>query len=231
MTKSRGILPPRKIWNEAELRSLARLYPDHSAADIAERLGVSVAIVYARAHSMGLKKSEAFQSSPASGRMRPGSTLGTATRFKAGSVPPNKGLRRPGWAPGRMAETQFKKGRAASEAHNYLPIGSERLSEDGYLERKVTDDPALVPARRWVAVHRLLWIEVNGSIPDGHLVEFRDGDKTHIAIDNLELVSRVEHMRRHTVHNLPPELAQVVQLKGALQRRINKLESQREEQD
>lgn len=232
MTKSRHILPPRKIWNDAELRSLTRLYPDHTAADIAERLGVSIAVVYVKARSLGLKKSAAFHRSAASGRLQPGNTTSIATRFKPGQTPANKGVRRPpGWAPGRMADSQFKKGRAAQDAHNYLPIGSERLSKDGYLERKVTDDPALVPARRWVAVHRLLWIDANGPIPTGHLVEFRDGDKTHIALDNLELVSRTEHMRRHTVHTLPPELVQVVQLKGALTRRIHHLEKQREEQD
>lgn len=232
MTKSRHILQPRKVWNDAELRSLQRLYPDHTAADIAERLGVSLAIIYAKAQSLGLKKSAAFKRSPASGRLQPGSTTGAATRFKPGQTPANKGVRRPpGWAPGRMAETQFKKGRAAQDAHNYLPIGSERLSKDGYLERKVTDNPALVPARRWEFVHRLLWTAAHGPIPADHMVEFRDGDKTHIALDNLELVSRTEHMRRNTVHNMPPELVQVVQLKGALSRRIHRLEKQREEQD
>lgn len=29
-------------------------------------------------------------------------------------------------------------------------------------------------------------------------------------------------MRRNTVHNLPPELAKVVQLRGAINRQINK---------
>jgi hypothetical protein len=49
---------------------------------------------------------------------------------------------------------QFKKGCMSGAAqHNYVPTGLERLSKDGYLERKVTDDHP-VPARRWVGVHR-----------------------------------------------------------------------------
>lgn len=63
-------------------------------------------------------------------------------------------------------------------------------TEDGYLERKVTDDPALYPARRWVFEHRLVWEAANGPIPDGHVIVFLDGDRLNIALDNLRCVPR-----------------------------------------
>lgn len=229
MTKSRGILQPRKVWGKADLRLLTELWPDHTAVDIGERLGISTAIVYAKAHRLGLKKSEAFLRSSASGRMQPGDNKGAATRFKSGQIPANKGLRMPsGWAPGRMVETQFKKGRAASDAHNYLPIGSERLSKDGYLERKVTDDPSLVPARRWEFVHRIMWKQAYGPIPDGHMVEFRDGNKTHLTLENFELLSRAEHMRRHTIHRYPAEVKQAIRLVGKLKRKIREYSDEKQ---
>jgi hypothetical protein len=149
-------------------------------------------------------------------------------RFQPGQVPANKGLRRPGWAPGRMASTQFKKGSMTGAAQrNYVPIGTERLSKDGYLERKVTDDHP-VPARRWVGVHRIVWEAAHGPIPAGHAVAFREGKRTSVAdeitADRLELVSRVELMRRNSYHNnYPKEVAQLIQLKGALNRKINRI--------
>lgn len=226
MTKSRNILPPRRPWTEAELELLRRNYPDSRTEDLAAVLGRSLTTVYQKAIKLGLRKSDAYLASPAACRLRRGDNVGAEHRFKKGQVPPNKGLRRPGWAPGDMAKTQFKKGRPANEARNYVPIGSYRLSKDGYLERKVTDDPSFVPARRWVAVHRLVWIEANGPIPDGHVVVFKPGRRTtveaDITLDALELITRQALMARNTVHNLPPELASVVQLRGALSRQINK---------
>lgn len=86
--------------------------------------------------------------------------------------------------------TSFKKGRPAKDARNYLPIGSTRVSKDGYIERKVTDDPKLVPARRWIGEHRLIWEEKNGPVPTGHVVAFLDGDLTNLALENLRCVPR-----------------------------------------
>ena len=103
-----------------------------------------------------------------------------------------KGQRRvPGSGAKGPNRTSFKKGTMAGAAqHNYVPIGTERVSKDGYRERKVTDDPNLVPARRWVGVHRLVWEQENGPIPDGHVIVFLDGDKRNCAPSNLRCVPR-----------------------------------------
>lgn len=109
--------------------------------------------------------------------------------FLPGQTPWNAGMK--GWqAGGRSVETQFKPGRPAHEARNYCPIGSLRTSKDGYIERKVTDDPSVVPARRWVGVHRLIWEAAHGPIPGGHVVVFLDADKQNLDQDNLRCVPR-----------------------------------------
>ncbi len=59
-----------------------------------------------------------------------------------------------------MKETMFKKGQVGTR---FMPIGSERINADGYLDRKVSATG--YPPRDWVAVHRLLWIEHHGPIP------------------------------------------------------------------
>lgn len=209
---------PRQHWTDGELATLRARYSHEKTSVIAAALGRAVYSVYNKAHSLGLKKSAEFLASPASGRTD--GSRGASGRFKPGQTPANKGLRRPGWAPGRMAETQFRKGeRRGVAVRLYQPIGTERTSKDGYLERKINDDMPL--QKRWRAVHILMWEAVHGPLPAGHAVVFKDKDKTHIVIDNLELVSRADLMRRNTRHNLPKELSDLIQLRGALNRVIN----------
>lgn len=229
MTKSRNILPPRVFWTDEQLRLLRELYPDNRTEDIAPRIGRSAKSIYSKAKQLGIKKSAAFLASGLAGRLD--GVRGGATRFKKGQVPANKGLRRPGWAPGNMAATQFKKGRPANEARNYVPIGSLRINKDGYLERKITDDPTIYPARRWIAIHRQVWIEANGPVPDRHMVVFKKGMRTNvleeITLDRVECISLAENMRRNTFHNYGAEVAKLVQLRGAITRQINKREGKK----
>jgi hypothetical protein len=109
---------------------------------------------------------------------------GLTGRFKKGHTPHNKG-KHTGSYPGMVA-TQFKKGNTPK---NHRPVGSERVNCDGYLERKIAE-PNI-----WRQVHVLNWEAVNGPIPEGHVVIFKNGDKTNPEISNLLLVSRAELAR------------------------------------
>jgi hypothetical protein len=218
-----------RYWTPAEDAQLRNRYPHELTVGIARDMGRSERSVYQRAMHMGLKKgprARAKQSEFARHQAMTDPRI-IAGRIKPGTTPPNKGLRRPGWAPGRMAETQFKKGGMSGAAqHNYVPVGTLRIDHtNGYLERKVTDDHP-VPARRWVAVHRLVWETAHGAIPPGHRVAFKPGMKTNvleeITLDKLELVTPAEMMRRNTRHNLPEELNQAIQAKACLTRVINR---------
>jgi hypothetical protein len=214
-------------WTKRDIAVVRKDYPHKATKVIAAALKRPLCGVYHIANSLDLKKSAKFHASTESGRLRKLTQSGMAHRFKKGIVPANKGLRRPGWSSGRMRETQFKKGRLPSEACNYKPIGTLRISADGLLERKVSDDPNLFPARRWIGVHRLVWAETNGPIPDGHAVVFKPGcastDIEKITADVVELVSRQELMRRNSYHfNYPKEIGELIQLRGAVQRQINR---------
>jgi hypothetical protein len=113
-------------------------------------------------------------------------------------------------------ETQFKPGQ---KPHTWQPVGSERVNADGYRQIKMTDTG--YPPKDWVMVHILLYEKHHGPVPKGHVIVFKDKNREHIEIENLECISRRDLMLRNTVHRLPKELVQVVQLKGALQRQIN----------
>lgn len=220
MTRSRGILPPRRFWTADEDALLRALYPDTPTATVAARVGHSLSSTYQRAYRLGLSKSAAFLASPAA--CRTNGRQGMGTRFGKGHVPANKGLRRPGWGPGRMKDTQFRKGeRRGVAAQHHRPVGSQRLV-DGYLYTKVSDTPGVPWTRNWKPTHVLLWEQHHGPVPRGHAIVFKSGDRTDIRLENLERVTRRELMLRNTIHNYPKPIAEAMQLLGALRRKINR---------
>ncbi len=223
--RGRAMKTIRVRWVKAELDLLRRLYHDTPTKEIAMQLGRKTSTVWQVAGKLGLHKSAELIAREAAENMRRPDHGAKLHFFPKGHVPMNKGARRPGWAVGRMAETQFRKG---EKPHTWLPLGSERLM-DGYLQRKMTDTG--YPPRDWRPVHVMLWEEHYGPVPKGHTVKFKDGNKTNIAIENLELLSRAELMLRNTIHNLPKDLVEVIQLNGVLKRRLRTLEKNREEQN
>lgn len=224
----------RRPWTPEQVDALRRLYPDHSAEVVGKVLGRAPGSVHQKAQKLGIQKSEAFKASDRSGRIQRGKQhpAMVASRFQPGITPWNKGVH---WvAGGRSAETRFKKGQMSGAAqHNYVPIGSLRINADGHLEQKVTDDPALVPARRWTPVYRLVWEGENGPIPEGYVVTFRPGMRTavleQITTDRLECIPRAELARRNHPRNRDPELARLVQLKGAITRQVNRIAREAQE--
>lgn len=217
----------RQIWRAPELAELRRLYPDHFTADLARRFGRTVSKIHTAAARYGLKKSPRFLARYC--RLQLGQVIGAASQFKKGHILANKGLRRPGWAPGRMAETQFKKGNRSA---NYLPIGTVKADSYGYLRVKIANGLGGFGNQKvWAFLHRRVWEKAHGPIPKGHRIWWKDGNHKNCALENLELLTDAEHMARTTIHNLPPELKRVIQLNGALKRRIRRLEEHGEERD
>ena len=104
---------------------------------------------------------------------------GMSTQFKKGHVPFNKGTK--GFV--KPNSGTFKKGQ---KPFNYRPIGSERVTVDGYTEIKVADPNV------WKLKHRLIWEQHNGQIPKGSTVLFGDGDQSNFSIDNLLLATRAQ---------------------------------------
>lgn len=57
--------------------------------------------------------------------------------------------------------------------------------------------PAIFFNGKNVHVHRLEWIKHHGEIPDGFVIHHKDENKLNWNIDNLELISRGEHLLKH----------------------------------
>ena len=196
----------RRRWYAPSIRKLRRLFPILTAAQLAKALNRTVPAIDNMTHKLGLRKSQAFL---------------RRHRFPKGLTPWNKGRR------GYMGAnaTSFRKGQML---FNHRPIGSERVTKDGYLERKVREP------KKWRAVHVLLWESVHGKVKRGSIVVFKAGiskeRRLRPVIADLECITREENMRRNTYHRYPKEIARLIQLRGALQRQINKREARHEPQ-
>lgn len=112
---------------------------------------------------------------------------GKTSYFQKGHIPTNKGKKMSEEARQKMARTWFSKNH---RPHNELPVGTQILCKDGFLIQKVSDDLHIPRTLRWKPVHHLVWEQVNGPVPPGHIVIFLDGNRQNFSIDNLQLISR-----------------------------------------
>ena len=203
----------RLPWTPAEEQQLRERYADGLTQEIAQDLGRSVSKVLAKANALGLYKSAEYLAKHCRS-LDP--ATGAAFRFQKGHSSWNKGMKGL-QAGGRAKETQFNKGHMP---HNWVPIGTEQI-RDGYLYRKVTDTRS---RHDWKLVHVMLWEEHNGPIPKGLILCFRNGNKQLIELDNLDLITRAERMRRNTIHRYPPDLKDAIRAVGKLKRTIKEVE-------
>ncbi len=209
---------PYRWWTGAEREFLQRVYPDMRTEDIAKRLKRSRASVCGQAAKLGLRKSDEFLADTEKSARLDGKR-GASGRFKPGHKPWNTGVMGLP-ARGRTRDFLFTKGRMPKQ---WVPIGTEVVTKDGYVKRKVSDGgPAGESAKNWRLVQRLIWEEHNGPIPRGHLVVFKDGDKQNLSIENLELIDRRELARRNTIQRYPPEVVGAIRMHRKLQRELGR---------
>lgn len=203
-------------WPAEKLQVLRELYPDTKTATIATKLGYGLTAVYRMANKLGLKKSDAFNASEACGRMTKENCIrrGYAHRFPKGHVPFNKGTKGVSGQHDNCKKTQFKKGQLT---HNRRAIGDERTII-GYVQVKVADGRKNA---NWRLKHWIVWEAVNGSVPPDHLVAFKDGDPLNFDLENLELISRKDWMKRHTWQKYPEDVKAQIHILAGFKRRLN----------
>lgn len=134
-------------------------------------------------------------------RANRGLNCGLTGRFEKGIIPFNKGMKVAKETYDKCYPTMFKKGNIPT---GYRPVGSERISVDGYIEIKVQDP------RKWMQKHKYVWESQNGKIPKGHVIIFLDKNRLNTDISNLKMISRSELliMNRHDLFNKNAELTE-----------------------
>lgn len=108
---------------------------------------------------------------------------GLTGKFRKGQTPHNKGKKMPKEVYEKVKHTMFAKGNVPP---NHRPVGSERISKDGYIEVKVAEP------NKWRLKQRVVYEEAKGKIPEGCPIIFLDGNKRNFDIDNLRCVTRSE---------------------------------------
>jgi len=119
-------------------------------------------------------------------RKRKGWKTGRTGRFSKGQTPYNKG--RTGYCAPGSEKGWFTPG---TKPANRLPMWSERIGKDGYIEMKVPlENPYTGHKTRFMHKHKYLWEQANGPVPDGHVLKCLDGDKLNTAPDNWVVAPR-----------------------------------------
>ena len=156
---------PRHIWSDEEKQYLAEITPGRGYKEIQSMMSCKFGFDYTHHQIKGAITRNKLNT-------------GRTGRFEKGRATWNKGTK--GLTKANV--TSFKKGQ---KSHNYKPVGSERITKDGYCEIKVSDT-----GRRWRPKHVLIYEKHHGKVPKGSAVIFLDGDKRNFDIDNLYLVTR-----------------------------------------
>lgn len=156
---------PRHIWSDEEKQYLAEITPGRGYKEIQSMMSCKFGFDYTHHQIKGAITRNKLNT-------------GRTGRFEKGHATWNKGTK--GLTKANV--TSFKKGQ---KSHNYKPLGSERITKDGYCEIKVSDT-----GRRWRPKHVLIYEKHHGKVPKGSAVIFLDGDKRNFDIDNLYLVTR-----------------------------------------
>lgn len=166
-------------WTQAHIAYLKENFAHTSFSQMAAYLGVSQGSVAAKVFTLGLKRTKEQQQAIAKKY--------NGGIFQKGHTPANKGQK------GRRVSiaTEFKKG--------HLPAGT---LQDGAItlrtdKRGVAYYHIRITLSRWVALHRHLWQQAHGPIPQGYIVAFKDGVTTHCCLSNLVLLTKKENMDRN----------------------------------
>lgn len=228
---------PRNKWTPQALATLKAMWPDTRAREIMATLGISEGPVYRKARELGLQRSPEFVARVQAATLHHIRTHPAmlAQQKGKGQAPWNKGMPGSTGTHDGCRPTQFKPG---NRPHTWVPVGTQMVryhkgSDMHQLTQKVSDQsgPAV---NRWRAVTELVWIAAHGPIPAGHIVVFAHlGLRTTVAADitpdKLICITRAEHARRNHPRNKHPELGRLVQLKGAINRQVNRINREAQE--
>ena len=198
----------RTTFTPAQDKIIKRLYMKMPSKALALKIGKSDTGLRTRLRQLGLSiPRDIIEQNRQSGR------------FKPGSISHNKGK--------KMSEALYKKCKATMFKKGNLPAST--LYDGAIVIRHVHQDRNEKPYKWirlslgvWMSYQRYIWQQHHGKIPAGTKIIFRDGNTLNCDISNLQAVTTAQLMKLNSFHNYPEPIAKAVQLRGALNRQINK---------
>lgn len=116
-------------------------------------------------------------------------------QMKAGVTPWNKGKKLPAHVYNAIKKSMFKKG--------HLPHNAIGFKDGDLSFRKDTKTGILyvyirLTLGKWYPLHQYAWECAHGKVPKGYCISFKDGDSMNCTVENLELITRGNNMKRNS---------------------------------
>lgn len=225
--KKHNIIVPKELKNkwqvenklnpycEAENKYIKANIETKSIKQIAKEIGRSSTTLQKHVHILGLteiieiKKKKSY--------------------FKKGHISANKGMKQVDYMTPEMIErtkaTRFKKGQ---EPHNAFKDFEEVIRQDKRKNGRKYILIKLPGNKKLVYKHIHVWETENKTkLKRGFNIVFKDGNTQNLEIENLECISDAELLNRNTLHRYPKEIIELIQMKAAITRQINKHKKQK----
>ena len=162
----------RHIWTVEEIEFIREIYPYHENKEISKMVKEKFGFDVSARNLLNVSHKHKF----------PKKAIPNSGCYRKGDVPWNKGKGMSEEVKEKVKKTWFKKGEIPK---NHRPLGSTRITVDGYTEIKIAEP------NKWALYHRHLYEEEHGEkLKKNEAVIFADGDKSNFDIDNLVKVSR-----------------------------------------
>ncbi len=181
-------------WTREDDDTMRRLYPCTDTKWLAGYLGRTIDSLYGRADRLGLNKDPLYlliQNISLGVKLK---DSGKGTQFRKGHASWNKG--RKGYCVPGSEKGWFKKGHLPQNTKfdgaislRYCHSGHRKEKKRGYYYIRLSK-------ANWKELHVYLWEQQYGPVPKGMNVVFKDGNSLNCIIENLELITRQEHMAR-----------------------------------
>lgn len=198
----------RHIWTEEEIEFIRKIYPFYENKEISKMVKEKFGFDVSARNLLNVSHKHKF----------PKKAIPNSGCYKKGDVPWNKGKGMSDEVKEKVKKTWFKKGEIPK---NHRPVGSTRITVDGYTEIKIAEP------NRWALYHRHLYEEEHGEkLKKNEAIIFADGDKTNFDIDNLVKVSRANllYLNNKKLIFDDPELTKTGVNVSKVVEKINKLE-------
>jgi hypothetical protein len=201
----------RNFYTEEEIKFLKDNYSDMRTAALATIMNRPLWSINCKAYELGLRKSTKHMKALQEIESQKLINSGKRHQFKKGQPSHNKGKKMPPELYEKVKRTMFKPG---NKPGNIKKVGAIRIDHEGYTYVKIADSD-------WRLKHRVVYENVNGPVPDGHVVIFKDNNMHNFDINNLQMISQKENMLRNTIHQYPEQIQSLIKLKNKLKNKIN----------
>lgn len=159
-------------WSEEEIEFIRKIYPFYENKEISKMVKEKFGFEVSATNLLNVRHNYKI----------PKKVIPNSGCYRKGDVPWNKGREMSEEVREKVKGTWFKKGEIPK---NHRPVGSTRITVDGYTEIKIAEP------KRWQLYHRYLYEKTHGEkLKKNEAVIFADGDKSNFEIDNLVKVNR-----------------------------------------